>query len=258
MRPDRVSIVRDQEPTIRAFAGEHVEVISPEINHDFLQLAFAVNCAQDARHLQFARQKLRRPQIVFHEVIAHGLAILRVVHRIRRDVVGLRVVLRRVIRFRRLRALHLAGHRFNGLRGVRVWRSVRSALHAISLRRSQIRRQVAALLQLLQQLSRLRILLVKLSIRHAQRPEVLQLCFAGRIIDLFWKELLRYVVVDAHRLYAFDIARPRAEAEPVQHVQDALVLAQLSCRFTGRCLHAPAHTLRADAGGEGAAEQGDD
>ena len=39
-------------------------------------------------------------------------------------------------------------------------------------------------------------------------------------------ELLVDVVVEAHRFHALDVTGPRAIAEPVEHVQDALLFSQ--------------------------------
>src|SRR5260370_13273084 len=51
VRPDRVAVVRNQKPSVSAFTGKHVEVISPKINHHLLELSLAVDSAQDPRHL---------------------------------------------------------------------------------------------------------------------------------------------------------------------------------------------------------------
>ena len=48
---NRVAIVRSQQPAIRAFAGEHIEVVGPEIDHHFLQLPLAINSSQNSRSL---------------------------------------------------------------------------------------------------------------------------------------------------------------------------------------------------------------
>ena len=97
------------------------------------------------------------------------------------------------------------------------------AFDAILPRSRQVGRQRVSSLQLLQKLIWLWILLVKLRGRQAQAFQVLQLCFARGIIDSFRRQLLFDVLIDADRPYPFDIAGPRAETEPVQDVQNALI-----------------------------------
>ena len=91
--PDRVTIIRSQQPAIGAFAREHVEMVGPKINHHFLQLPLAVNRAKYPRHLQLAGQELGRAQIVVLEILHHRLAILRIIQRIliRHRVSGLSI-----------------------------------------------------------------------------------------------------------------------------------------------------------------------
>ena len=84
-------------------------MIGPEINHHFLQLPLAVNGAQDARHLQFARQELRRTEIIFFEIFHHRLAILRIVHRVL-IAVSRSIALRGSVALGRIGTLHLASH----------------------------------------------------------------------------------------------------------------------------------------------------
>ena len=166
VRPDRVAIVRNQQPAIGALACEHVEVVGPKINHYFLQLPLAVHRAKYPRHLQLASKELRRTQIVLFEVSHHRLAILRIIQwiLIRCRISGLRIRIHIRIRC----PLHFAADHVACLRCVRVGR-VRATLHAIVAGRCQFCRQCTAALKLLQQLARLRIFFVKFRRRHTQR-----------------------------------------------------------------------------------------
>jgi hypothetical protein len=58
------------------------------------------------------------------------------------------------------------------------------------------------------------------------------------------------VFVDAHRPDTLDVTRPRSKPEPIQNVQDALILCKLSGWFSRRALH----ILRTDARGKCAGE----
>ena len=125
-------------------------MVSPKVDHYFLQLTLAVNSPQDTRHLQFAREELRRTQIVLFEVLHHSLAILRIVHRVR-IVVSRSGGLGSVVTFGHLRSLHLPGllgRRSAGLVRVRSGRGISATLHTIVTRGSEIRRQGATLLKL--------------------------------------------------------------------------------------------------------------
>src|SRR5207248_9768759 len=52
-RLDDVTLVRSEVVTVFAFAGEHVEVVEPEIVHHLLELALAVNRARHFGHGEF-------------------------------------------------------------------------------------------------------------------------------------------------------------------------------------------------------------
>ena len=58
MGPDGVAVIRGRKPPIRALASIDIKVIAPEVDHDFLQLAFTVDCAQNSRRLQLGSEVL--------------------------------------------------------------------------------------------------------------------------------------------------------------------------------------------------------
>ena len=66
-RPDRVAVVGSGQPTVGAFGGVNVEVIAPEIDHDFIELAVTVKRAQEFALLQFKDHDAR----AFHGLHGH-------------------------------------------------------------------------------------------------------------------------------------------------------------------------------------------
>ena len=225
-------------------------MVGPKINHHFLQLPLAVNRAKYPRHLQLAGQELSRAQIVVLEILHHRLAILRIIQRIliRHRVSGLSI--RIPIRIRCPR--HFTAHRIACLRCGRAGR-IRATLHTIVTGRCQVRRQRTAALKLLQQLARLRIFFVKLRRGHTQRFQILKFGFRGRVVNLVRRQLLFDVLVHAHRLHAFDVARPGAKAKPVQNMKYPLIFAE-----PGRFARGSSHALRAYDCRESCCRDGDD
>src|SRR5260221_9758514 len=53
MRTDHFTLIRSEHVTVRAFADEDVEVVEPEVRHHFIQLALAVDVAQELGRRQF-------------------------------------------------------------------------------------------------------------------------------------------------------------------------------------------------------------
>ena len=64
VRLDDVAFVRGHEPFHVAFAGENVEMVEPEIVHDLLQLAIAVDGARDLGHRELFDDALRLAAVV--------------------------------------------------------------------------------------------------------------------------------------------------------------------------------------------------
>ena len=64
VRPDDVAVVRREIPARLALAGEHREVILPEVHHDFLELALAHHRSRDAGRRQLGDELVRAPRLL--------------------------------------------------------------------------------------------------------------------------------------------------------------------------------------------------
>ncbi len=176
-RPNRVSIIGGEQPTIGALPRKHVEVIGPEIDHHFLQLALAVDRAQKSRGLEFRGYPLRLLQAILQVVLSNSLTIFFIIQRVRGIVRRCRKLFCAVPIFR------LHAHRIVALRRVRRCHT-RATFHAVIARRGKISRQSATSLKLSKQLAWLRKLVVKLGSRHVQTREVPNLALRERIGNL--------------------------------------------------------------------------
>jgi hypothetical protein len=60
LRPNGIAIVGRCQPTIGSFGGKNIEMVVPEVDHDFVELALAVHSAQETRLLELEDDEARR------------------------------------------------------------------------------------------------------------------------------------------------------------------------------------------------------
>ena len=68
-RPDHVHFEVRREPAVRSLVPVHVEVVEPEVGHDFLKLPLAIHAPNHSVRNQFLQKLLRPLQPVVHHVL---------------------------------------------------------------------------------------------------------------------------------------------------------------------------------------------
>jgi hypothetical protein len=190
MGADRVALVLGDVAACRSLAREHVEVVEPEIDHDFVELPLAVSGAQ---------------HFLFGQIGQDGTGGASRVPLLRRPFLT-RTRLRRGAHLPR-RCLPGADHRIRPGRrsGTRVGPLLPLRRAAHHLRRDQV-------------------LLRNLAAALRQRLERGESCRDSLIVDPLRVQLLVDVGLQPDRAHPIDVPGPRPEADAVEDVDDGLVV----------------------------------